>query len=259
MNQRFSLRRRAFIKTFTFATAYSTLLRTVRTDIVAAEIIPLATSSTGTLRLKLSNFPALANEFGSVRLIINPLIGGPPNGPRPDGQFYPVIINRAANNTFYALNSRCTHQNCVVDPLDPSINQMICPCHGSVFAIDGRRVSGQATSALTRYMVRFDGTNTLEVQIPSLGYTVVGSLIQGAGNARGRVRLEFRALRKIEYEVHFRDSLDKEAAPVPFSSTPDGPLEQTVFSVNTNTNASLYVERNAAAGFYTIAVRIVEA
>ena len=126
-----------------------------------------------------------------MRLGINALRGSPPNGPMPNGQFYPVIINRAANDTFHALSSRCTHEGCIVDALDSSTAQINCPCHGSVYAIDGKRVSGPASSALTRYTVTFDGQNELEVRIPNLGYSIVGSTVQPAGNGSPRFRLDF--------------------------------------------------------------------
>jgi nitrite reductase/ring-hydroxylating ferredoxin subunit len=254
MKQNSNLERRRFIKRFAFATAYSALLGKTWTDVLASEIRTLSVSSTGTLRLKLDNFPALKNESGSVRLALNPLRADR----MPDGQFHPVIINRGPNNTFFALNSRCTHQQCAVDPMDTFTNQMRCPCHGSIFAIDGRRISGQATSALSKYTVNFDGANLLEVQIPSLGYSITGSDVQPAGGGTPRFRLDFRALRKVEYEVLYRESLDKEAAPASFSATADGAADQTTFSSATTANASLFVERKSPAGFYMVAVRVSE-
>src|SRR5262245_28840747 len=220
--QRVVCRRRHFIRTFTFATAYSSLLGRSWTSIFAAEIKPLAVSSTGTLRVKLQDFPALLQESGSVRLGINPLRGSPPSGPMPNGQFYPVIINRGANDAFFALNSRCTHQGCVVDPMDPSTNLINCPCHGSIYSIEGRRVSGPAPGSLTKYTVSFDGQNTLQIQIPNLGYSVVGSTVQNPANGSSRFRLDFHALRNVEYEVQFRESTAAGATPISFATTADG-------------------------------------
>lgn len=254
MKQNLTLERRRFIKTFAFATAYSALLGKTWTDSLAAEIRTLAVSTTGTLRLKLSNFPALQDESGSVRLAINPLRADL----MPDGQFYPVIINRGPSNTFFALNSRCTHESCAVPPMEAFTNQMVCPCHGSIFGIDGRRISGLATSALSKYTVKFDGADLLEVQIPSLGYSITGSNVQSAGGGNPRLRLDFRALRKVEYEVLYRESLDKQATATSFSATADGAADQTAFSSTTTANVSLFVERQSPAGFYMVAVRVNE-
>ncbi|MBM3839516.1 MAG: Rieske (2Fe-2S) protein [Verrucomicrobia bacterium] len=254
MKQNLNLERRRFIKTFAFATAYSALLGKTWTDTLASEIRTLSVSTTGTLRLKLSSFPALQNESGSVRLALNPLRADL----MPDGQFYPVIINRGPNNTFFALNSRCTHQQCTVDPMNAFTNQMLCQCHGSIFGIDGRRISGLASGALSKYTIQFDGSDLLQVQIPSLGYSITGSNVQPAGGGNPRFRLDFRALRKVEYEVLYRESLDKEAAPASFSPTADGAADQTTFSSATTANVSLFVERKSSAGFYMIAVRVSE-
>ncbi|MBI2928944.1 MAG: Rieske (2Fe-2S) protein [Verrucomicrobia bacterium] len=258
MNRNALPHRRDFIKTVSIATAYSSLLGRAWTDLVAAEIQPAATT-TGTLRIKLSDFPALLSESGSVRLLINPLRGGPPTGPTPTGSFYPVLINRGPNDTFFALNSRCTHQGCVVDPLDSSTNRMTCPCHGSVFGIDGRRISGQASTRLTAYIAKFDGQDALQIQIPNLAYSVIASTVAGGGATAGsRLRLDFRTQRNVDYEVHFHESLAQEPTPILFSRTADGPLDQTVFTATTVTTVSLFVERTAASGFYHVAVRVSE-
>ena len=246
--------RRHFIKAFAFATAYSTLLGKSWTDTLAAEVGLLSTSTTGILRLKPSSFPALQNESGSVRLALNPLRANL----LPDGQFYPVIINRGPNNTFFAINSKCTHESCAVDPFDSFSSRMTCPCHGSAFGIDGRRLAGPANSSLAKYTITFDGRDKLEVQIPSLGYSVTGSSVQGTGGGDARFRLDFRAFRNVEYEVQFRESLDKDPAPVSFAPTQDGTADQTVFTSAATANVSLFVERKSPAGFYTVALRVNE-
>ena len=246
--------RRQFIKTITVATAYSSLLGKAWTDLFAAEIELASTSTVGTLRIKLSSFPALLSESGSVRLAINPLR----RDLLPDGQFYPVIINRGPNNVFYALNSRCSHENCTVDAMDPSSNRMTCQCHGSVYGIDGRRLVGPALSALSRFTATFDGTDTLAIQIPGLGYSITAASAQAAGAGTPRFRLDFRALRNVSYEVLFRESLDKEPAPVAFSTTAGGTADQPAFTATANVNTSLFVERTSAAGFYAVAVRLTE-
>ena len=246
--------RRRFIKSFACATAYSSLLGKAWTQVLAAEVGLASTGTTGILRINLGNFPALLSESGSVRLAINPLR----RDLLPDGQFYPVIINRGPNNVFYALNSRCTHESCTVDPMDAASNRMTCPCHGSVFGIDGRRLVGPALTALSRYTLTFDGQETLAIQIPGLGYSVTGSSVQTIGTGTPRFRLDFRALRNVSYEILFRESLDREPAPVPFSSRANGAADQTAFTAVSNATASLFVERTSEAGFYTVAVRLTE-
>ena len=64
--------RRQFVRTFSLATAVSTLGGRTWTDLVAAEIQPSATSNLGILQLRLEEFPALQAASGSVRLGVNP-------------------------------------------------------------------------------------------------------------------------------------------------------------------------------------------
>jgi hypothetical protein len=127
-----------------------------------------------------------------------------------------------------------------------------------MYAIDGKRLAGPALTGLTRYTVSFDGQDAVQVQIPNLGYSVIGSNIQSDGTGSPRFRLDFRAFRKVDYEVRFHETLDLAPSTIPFSTTPNGPVEQTVFTASSTTNVSLFVERNPVAGFYTIAIVVTE-
>ena len=263
MNPLSCIDRRQFVKMFAVATAYSSLQGKAWKTLVAGEVgLESAPATTGLLRLKLSDFPALLTESGSVRIGINGLRGSPPSGPTPDGQFYPILVNRGPNNAFFALNTRCTHQGCAVDPMDASSNEISCPCHGSVYAIDGKRISGPASSGLTKYAgVLFDGVDTVSIQVPGLNYTVTPARAQGVANSR--VQLDFRSFRKVDYEVQFRETLDpaalaKPAPPVSFATSAAGPLDQTVFSAATAANVSLFVEPSTATGFYIVAAKVFE-
>lgn len=247
------LTRKRFIKTFGLSVAHSVVVTNVWRQAVAAVVQPL-TSTTGTLRLNLQDFPALQTESGSVRIGINPV-----NGDQgPNGTFYPVIINRGPNDLLYALSSRCTHQGCIVYALDAGSNQMNCPCHGSVFAIDGKRVSGPAPSALTKYSVDFVGTDVVEVKIPGLAYALTVASVQPTGPGAKRLELTFRSFRNVEYEVQYRKSFDSAPAAVQFSLTATGATDQTVYTATSATTTRLYVESDSPAGFYTVAIRIAE-
>src|SRR5258708_9077398 len=65
----------------------------------------------GELNLQLTSFPPLLNTSGSVRVSVSPL-----SGSFPAGDFYPVIISRAAGNVFYAISSASTHPACPLIP-----------------------------------------------------------------------------------------------------------------------------------------------
>ncbi len=95
-----------------------------------------------------------------------------------------VVVVRDAKG-FYALSGICTHACCLValcsdaDCTAPTINPgecattvavnasmtgkgLLCPCHGSSFAIaDGAVLKGPATNPLPAYAVTFDGDDVL--------------------------------------------------------------------------------------------------
>jgi len=60
---------------------------------------------------------------------------------------------------FFALDLACTHLGCTVN-VTP--HELVCPCHGSTFAIDGAALRGPATRPLARLELREDGEH-LEV------------------------------------------------------------------------------------------------
>jgi Rieske Fe-S protein len=57
----------------------------------------------------------------------------------------PVIVVRQDANTAIALSAICTHQSCAVGAMN---GQIICPCHGSEFGLDGSVLKGPATRPL---------------------------------------------------------------------------------------------------------------
>jgi Rieske Fe-S protein len=258
MQNALSLPRRRFLKTFAWTAAVSTLRGKSWEDWFTAEVQAATDPALGSLQIKLSDFPALQEEFGSVRFIINPLTGRPPDGPRPNGQFYPIIINRGTGNAFYALNSKCTHELCVVPPLDEELHEMVCVCHGSRFAIDGARIAGLALAPMARYTITFDGQNTLTIQIPGLGFAIRGTSVPAAAGGNPRLRLDFSALKNVTYEVQFRDTLGKAPAAVPFALSASGSLNQTAYTPTANASASLFVERLKTTGFFLVTVRLAE-
>jgi len=46
-----------------------------------------------------------------------------------------------------AVSARCTHLGCTVQH-DPVSNRFVCPCHGSAFDAEGRRIKGPAEKDL---------------------------------------------------------------------------------------------------------------
>ena len=57
------------------------------------------------------------------------------------------------NNDVVAFSPQCTHLGCAYHWDDPS-HTFICPCHTSVFAMDGTVLSGPAPRPLDRFMTK---------------------------------------------------------------------------------------------------------
>ena len=64
------------------------------------------------------------------------------------------------DNTVTAFGPQCTHLGCAVH-WDDRKDDFVCPCHNSVFALDGKVVSGPAPRPLDRFETRLDGNKLL--------------------------------------------------------------------------------------------------
>ena len=104
----------------------------------------------GQVVLPLAMFPALATVGGS-------LSGQPP------GLADVLVVARVDAATVVALSAVCTHAGCDV-AFAPAAGDFACPCHGSLFALDGSVKQGPATAPLKSYPVTFDG-QTITIQV----------------------------------------------------------------------------------------------
>jgi nitrite reductase/ring-hydroxylating ferredoxin subunit len=241
--------RREFVRLFALFAASSGWGGRPWTARVLADAQPASLPDEGFLRIKLTDFPALQNDYGSVRIGTTAI--GPDNFPI--GLFYPVIINRAPGGKFYALDSACTHEGCTVPTLDSSTQVMQCLCHGSVYGIDGQVRQGPANSSLRSFTIRFPDPTTLDIELPDVSFDLKAvQVLQGSG----RLRLDFIAFDQIQYEVRFRPNTGSPwSGPVSFSLTPDGPLDQTVVLGHAN-YATVYIDRSSPQGIYAVAMRV---
>jgi Rieske Fe-S protein len=53
----------------------------------------------------------------------------------------------------YAPTATCTHKNCAVKLKQ---DEIVCPCHGSKFSIQGTSIKGPAKGSLFRYAIKLD-------------------------------------------------------------------------------------------------------
>lgn len=77
------------------------------------------------------------------------------NGDIPDGiSFYDEVIISKQGNNIKAFSSHCTHLGCVINELRNG--EIICPCHGSRFDIDGKPVKGPAVERLKQLDIEWE-------------------------------------------------------------------------------------------------------
>lgn len=94
------------------------------------------------VRVAFADYPALASAGGSVLL-------SPPIVP------CKLVVSRVDDATVAAVDAMCTHQACTV-AYDAGPRALVCPCHGSRFALDGAVQMGPATEPLKRYIATLD-------------------------------------------------------------------------------------------------------
>ncbi|MGE5182703.1 MAG: ubiquinol-cytochrome c reductase iron-sulfur subunit [Acidobacteriota bacterium] len=68
-----------------------------------------------------------------------------------------VIVVHVSDGEFVALSAVCTHAGCLVGYASAA-NDLLCPCHGSQFALDGTVLRGPAATPLATYPTTFDAS-----------------------------------------------------------------------------------------------------
>lgn len=63
-----------------------------------------------------------------------------------------VVVTQASAGTFSGYSTTCPHQGCAVSSV--ADGKIVCPCHGSEFALDGSVVQGPAKTGLKALSVK---------------------------------------------------------------------------------------------------------
>jgi Rieske Fe-S protein len=73
----------------------------------------------------------------------------------PEGvSFFDDVIVVHTGKAYEALSAHCTHLGCLVDKREG--NNLVCPCHGSRYSLEGKLLKGPATRDLTALRVSID-------------------------------------------------------------------------------------------------------
>ncbi|MDT8341243.1 MAG: Rieske (2Fe-2S) protein [Longimicrobiales bacterium] len=110
---------------------------------------------------------ALPGCASTPYLSMRPTPGGgrvPRSAIPPEGVFVrvpdtrPVFLRLDPAGRPVALSSRCTHRGCQVEPEG---SRLVCPCHGSVYDLEGRVLEGPAERPLAAVSARIDGDDVV--------------------------------------------------------------------------------------------------
>lgn len=98
------------------------------------------------------------NNYVPVVITLSPGIGEAGKSTAYIRQFNPAIDTDPydKNTPYIAISSRCAHLGCPVRWVDAA-ERFICPCHGGVYDLLGRRVGGPPVRPLDRFYTRVVG------------------------------------------------------------------------------------------------------
>jgi len=246
--------RRGFLRLLFVTTASGLVLEREWSGLLICDVEAAIPSGDSWLQLRVSDFPSLAREGGSVRLGTSVM-----EGTFPRGLFWPVIVTRGAGDRFYVLESRCAHADCVVRAYNATTGAITCPCHGSQYAIDGTVLNGPASFPLTDFPWQYDGVDTLDIQLPPWVFFVRGSgrvVDLGSGKA-SRFEVAFATFTGLTYEIRQRAAVGDRWQRVSFALTPEGPADATSLAGRDET-VKVYLEKPAGAGFFAVTLRTFE-
>jgi Rieske Fe-S protein len=242
------LNRREWVKCF--ALGWAAALTGGARSTLLADISPSANPA-NVIELKVSDYPVLANAYGSVRLsLFNQALAG--------GK---MILSRAPGNVFYAVSAVCTHQGTIVDPYDhtPSTEAINCYEHGSRYDIQGNILTeatpGQA--GLPQYNTAYaDGV--VRVEVPNLSFKLNSITVQSVVEGSKRLALNFTPRNSGTYRVKYTPDLVTTPVAVNFATAPGGVTNNTQVTATSNSARTFYVDSTQDRGFYFIELVVTQ-
>jgi nitrite reductase/ring-hydroxylating ferredoxin subunit len=244
--------RRHLMKQFILGSA-SVLCGTTSSSRIFAEVLPTGPGP-GVLRLKASDYPALANPGGSIQL-------------RFIDYLPPLTLNRVTSDRYVTLDSVCTHQGCTVSRFIVANGRMRCPCHGSRYDIEGRvfrDANGDSTEPadadLNRYATLYDAaSDTLSITIPDLALHINSiSVHQANPNGQLRLKLTIPTSYGAIYEIRHQPDLQSPSVPISFSLTPAGIANQQTLGPLVYGDINTYIDATGSKGFFTVELKLTE-
>ncbi|MFN3534560.1 MAG: ubiquinol-cytochrome c reductase iron-sulfur subunit, partial [Desulfatiglandales bacterium] len=75
-----------------------------------------------------------------------------------------LFITKDTEDKFVVLSLKCTHLGCTLN-YDRQNRLLVCPCHGSMFNLNGENVKGPAKISLTKPDYKIDNKGNLIVTL----------------------------------------------------------------------------------------------
>lgn len=70
----------------------------------------------------------------------------------------PALLILTSDDTYHALSAVCTHLGCTVQ-YRPDLQEVWCPCHNGVYALNGANISGPPPRPLEKFEVILKGND----------------------------------------------------------------------------------------------------
>jgi len=117
----------------------------------------------GIFKVKISNYPVLEKEWGSVVIFVDGVHGFFPN----------IIVTRVPkadyNVDFTALLDQCPHEGYVMGNFNEETYTFTCTGQGSIFNVEGTNIWGPASGrVLPRFELTYEGGDDILIEIPAL-------------------------------------------------------------------------------------------
>ena len=174
-----------------------------------------------------------------------------------DGGATQILINRESDMDFFALDPRCTHAGCRVNPYSTATNTIVCPCHGSQYDIAGQVVHGPAPLNLQSYATRFEGDSTLNIGVPGLVLRMDSIALESSYASSRRMRLTFPTMAGSQYHVRRTADLNAPFEIISFANTAAGAANHTTLTGNGATK-SIWVDSSESAGFFVLELLVFQ-
>ncbi len=201
------------------------------------------TDPNSVLRLKLADFAALANPGGSVVLTHN------------SGASL-MMVNRGPGDTIHVMDPTCTHQGCRVDRYNAASLKIVCPCHGSTYAIDGEVTQGPAGQNLKTYPSRLTG-GILEIQLPEFEFGITAVAFERTAAGVPRLALSFAAQSGCVYRIRRSADPGGPFLPVSFALEKEDPLNHTEHT-GVGGVISVYVDAAGPRAFHQLELMVFD-